>query len=961
MVCPTCPTLTGVAQRTHDELYRCEECYSSPAVCASCIAANHVHMPFHRIVRWSVQAPYWTAASLYDLKVRVCLGHGGGLCPTITRPARKMTIGVESGFQDATVVFCECVDAHGKRLIPEPIQLIHYGLFPASWEQPKSAFSIRLLRAFHLLALQSQTTARDFAIYLKRLTDNIVPSEAPDRYRELSTANREFVFLRAVRRAGLEPKRGLPAGSLAVLCPACPQIGINMAPDWRDRPAHLHFLDALFYGIDGNFHQNQKVKPLDPNDFALTLGAAYFANAEDFTEYQKTLGPLEPEPTTCHKFAAMGLGGYWNNISGTLGVSCRHLVVLPGGGVDLQKGERFVNVDFAVVSGLQRWMDLPLHISGYDINCQYRINFEKRLAVLEETTKGMASIANKKFPPTIACVGKFHLPAHKPPCQYKFSYAYTPGVGRTDGEGPERIWAILNPLGSSTREMTSGHRHDRINDHHSDMNVRRVHNLADELVKKYHAAKSGFGRASDEVKRTESQVKPEEIAAWKVEEEDWLAKVVDIKNHKDLHNPYEVPEKKALTQQEVISMLRTGEMIAGTGPVEAGVLGTIGEGIELQHAQFLLLKLLEDDFEGEKRRTEEAREAFLRRVDAWQEMYRLNLAPLINVAAMEAGDTDKPVTFEDTAEVEGADDDEPGKVADKTPVVAGVKRPASRPLVPKPNTNATRGPAWHEIDEIVIDLPTSRGPKTRAHAILKEAIQIELELRKGEANDALDDVRTQIITNYGWKRQKKTTVKGVARGTKANRAIRLKQQAIDRAAHRYRRARHCLIQLGIEKKDLEAYRTLARKDLVAFNVFQSSDQLGDSKKEASWIWGSYRFVDKMTEGPAQAFCVAASKVRWFREHASMRRWHEELLLLAEEMARLVRYFKHYRATWEKKAGTHDGRGERGMAAYARRCVREISFDLPAGLTADIRQAHCCDRLYERSFALFRPVLPNLQA
>ena len=55
------------------------------------------------------------------------------------------------------------------------------------------------------------------------------------------------------------------------------------------------YLDALFHTIDGNFHQNQRMKPSDPADKALSLGAGYFANDDDFKAFQKTLGPLEPE------------------------------------------------------------------------------------------------------------------------------------------------------------------------------------------------------------------------------------------------------------------------------------------------------------------------------------------------------------------------------------------------------------------------------------------------------------------------------------------------------------------------------------------------------------------------------------------------------------------------------------------------------------------------------------------
>lgn len=57
----------------------------------------------------------------------------------------------------------------------------------------------------------------------------------------------------------------------------------------------VRFLDALFHTVDGNFHQNQKMKPLDREDFPLSLGAGYFAHEEEFEKFQKLLGPMEPE------------------------------------------------------------------------------------------------------------------------------------------------------------------------------------------------------------------------------------------------------------------------------------------------------------------------------------------------------------------------------------------------------------------------------------------------------------------------------------------------------------------------------------------------------------------------------------------------------------------------------------------------------------------------------------------
>lgn len=43
---------------------------------------------------------------------------------------------------------------------------------------------------------------------------------------------------------------------------------------------------------------------------------------------------------------------------------------------------------------------------------------------------------------------------------------------------------------------------------------------------------------------------------------------------------------------------------------------------------------------------------------------------------------------------------------------------------------------------------------------MKEVAEIERELRKGQANDALDDVRTLLITKFNVLHEKKAQVQG---------------------------------------------------------------------------------------------------------------------------------------------------------------------------------------------------------
>ena len=145
-------------------------------------------------------------------------------------------------------------------------------------------------------------------------------------------------------------------------------------------------------------------------------------------------------------------------------------------------------VDFLMLSGLQRWMTLPLHVSTYDINCQYRIHFWERLKKIEQLfvvsqVSSLQSIRNYRFPPTRAAVGKFHEPAHKTECRLRHSFHYYRGAAQTDGEALERIWALITALGLRTREMTPGHRHDTINYFHDDMNWKRTYGLGVYIIR----------------------------------------------------------------------------------------------------------------------------------------------------------------------------------------------------------------------------------------------------------------------------------------------------------------------------------------------------------------------------------------------------------------------------------------------------------------------------------------------
>jgi len=62
-------------------------------------------------------------------------------------------------------------------------------------------------------------------------------------------------------------------------------------------------------------------------------------------------------------------------------------------------------------------------------------------------------------------IPKLHEPAHTRDGHEQYSFNYAAGVGKMDGECPERIWSGHNALGNSTKTQGLGSRYDVLNNH----------------------------------------------------------------------------------------------------------------------------------------------------------------------------------------------------------------------------------------------------------------------------------------------------------------------------------------------------------------------------------------------------------------------------------------------------------------------------------------------------------------
>ena len=180
----TRPTAAPVDEPKGDEpkgWCRCEDCFHAPIVCEACAVAMHASNPFHRIMQWSPRQRFWARTTLDALGLVIRLGHGGTGCISRINEPRRVTVVHAGGVQRMHVAFCACPGRDGQLLQPEALQLIAFGLWPGSWERPMTAYTISVLKDFHLLSLQAQANAHDFVTYLRRRTNNIFPTLTPVR------------------------------------------------------------------------------------------------------------------------------------------------------------------------------------------------------------------------------------------------------------------------------------------------------------------------------------------------------------------------------------------------------------------------------------------------------------------------------------------------------------------------------------------------------------------------------------------------------------------------------------------------------------------------------------------------------------------------------------------------------------------------------------------------------------
>ncbi|KAG1871548.1 hypothetical protein F4604DRAFT_1881169 [Suillus subluteus] len=480
-----------------DPMYRCQDCHGAELLCPTCAVHIHKRQPLHRIEVFRLD-------------------------------------------------FCGCKSAQ-----PHIIQLLRGRLFPATTSDPKSAATFRVLEYFQMLSFESKVLAWEFYNTVACLTENIgthVPKDCYDSFRRMICEWR-FVMQMKCCGQGHHP-RGInttEAGACAILCPACPHPNKNLPVGWENSPPEFQFLYAIFLAIDANFRLVQRNVSSDAIDPGLNHGYAFFMEETGYKHFLASCNRVgnAQEKSTCsshsavnladtrasHGLAAMGVGT----------VDCaRHNFKRPCSVGDLQKGERYINMDYLFFSSMRSSHDIHVLNISYDIACQWNKNLWSCMSAFPHEY----CIDNDNKLVTFL-VPKFHLPAHIASCQTRFSFNFIKGVGQTDGEALERGWADINPIATSTREMGPGSRRDTIDDHFNDWNWKKVCAMGTILLRKYKAAIPEAEERASDLKEFEAALDADQLAGWRKEIEMW-------ESDRSLMNPFEV--KARTSESNLISL-----------------------------------------------------------------------------------------------------------------------------------------------------------------------------------------------------------------------------------------------------------------------------------------------------------------------------------------------------------------------------------------------------------------------
>ncbi|PPQ82072.1 hypothetical protein CVT24_009738, partial [Panaeolus cyanescens] len=845
---------------------RCLDCTDGYSLrCEACVLALHINLPFHRIEQW--EHTHFRKRSTYDIGLVTVLGHDGETaCSNPLLPSNLLVLHT-NGWNTIRVQYCGCSKSH---TVSRDIQLFRARMLATSSERMRTAFTFDVMELFHELNLQAKITAYDFYHTMSNRSDPLKLRKQPSQLNNFHRVIRIWRHLYALKRAGCahnpQGANATQAGQTMVECPACPHPLKNLPSDW-DTNTKLAFLYTLFVAVDANFKLKGKDRGLDD----VELGPGWGAFVEE-VEYQAYLSQYEAEPeiNTCDsehdavlRASIRQTPGY--SVTGAGLVICsRHCLVRPNGAGDLQKGEKYCNMDYIIFSALAGLCLLRLVIT-YDIACQWSRNYRTRMKTLPPKLQLSEKVSTR------VAIPSWHINAHGKSCQQRFHVGYLDGVGRLCGDEVEQTWWITNALGVSVREMGPAGRRETLNDHWNAFNFRKIINFRKIFLK---TLKEAVRMAAVQLENfnqfSESFSNPNVL-------KEWEKMVIEYEQDPETKpNPYEDTEIK-ITLHDVRLKLGNEEQswLKKEGLVQAhkvSMVSFLTTGLDLEEQQRQLrdqrLKLGGHPTAKQEADFQEKHASLFRRILLWRDSQKSYMP---NVMELTDG---------------LAEDDEIDSIVEDVPL-----------FLPSSLTSAQRVP-------------------------INRIASAESRLREAQMEEALGEICRLRRILVGVTAFKTHNLAG--EGNKANTRIRSTyarlNERIVAAKKTYQTAYTALLVLDPDGAWRKTLKELRDEDIRGPGREDSDDSHGN--RVISWIWltrHSRASTDVVTEPSMSKLLHESVRVEWAQSRARSRRWEEEIQLVVEEMRRVVTYLR-WKSTWWETQASQRPNADRdvylGLSAYA---------------------------------------------
>jgi len=235
------------------------------------------------------------------------------------------------------------------------------------------------------------------------------------------------------------------------------------------------------------------------------------------------------------------------------------------------------------------------------------------------------------------------------------------------------------------------------------------------------------------------------------------------------------------------------------------------------------------------------------------------------------------------------------------------------------------GASREKAEAVKLWLPSQLDAAERESLCSHGVIASERELRFGQLHDALEDLRRARRVRRGLLTFHKIQLAGEGNKTqtKSRSIVRSVEERIERSTHRYRTARNALLQLDPTGSWQDLYRALRDQDNRGPGKEPDEAVTSDGKYVPSWIWLSGSNANAVDSAQSTVTAEEVNedmRVEWAQCIARADRWEEEVLLLQEEMRRVVNFLEWRSKDWTSKAnaraGTTTSEVSSGLSAYA---------------------------------------------